>query len=326
MKKIFGMIAAIIAIAAILIAAVALQLGIFGNVDLTINTEPYAKVIIEGATTGEYIEKDTGSLGRIIVGLNGGTYSIEITKEGYLPFSTQLFLTNPIYIFTFPLSEEEEDQKYYSLQVKTTPNSCMVQLVGISLKNSGSDGAYWESLLPKMYEIIVTKSGYVSRTLSFSLDSDTYKHVTLEERSTDPDTFILNVYVRHDGGLVSGAIVECDDKTIITDTSGKAVFIGILAGIYEVNAKKTGLGIGSKTVDLYADSSITITLTDDGDNGDNGDNGDDEVEWVNVIIAVVVFAVFAVVAGMAPVPGGIYGRLIIVVLGAVLAVLIYFFM
>jgi len=138
--------------------------------------------------------------------------------------------------------------------------------------------------------------------------------VYVKDANPEPDTFTLNVFVRHEGELVSDAIVDCGSKTITTDTSGKAIFIGLPEDTYDVKAKKTGLGSGSETIDLYEDSSITITLTKD----------DGEIDYLAIGIALIVFALFAVAAIF--VPGGIYVKLIVIILGAILAIILYLFL
>lgn len=163
--------------------------------------------------------------------------------------------------------------------------------------------------------LIVEASAWDAPSGQGGLMSETGKSmVYVKDANPEPDTFTLNVFVRHEGELVSDAIVDCGSKTITTDTSGKAIFIGLPEDTYDVKAKKTGLGSGSETIDLYEDSSITITLTKD----------DGEIDYLAIGIALIVFALFAVAAIF--VPGGIYVKLIVIILGAILAIILYLFL
>ncbi|GAG78655.1 unnamed protein product, partial [marine sediment metagenome] len=134
----------------------------------------------------------------------------------------------------------------------------------------------------------------------------------VKDKNPEPDTYSITVFVRANKELISGATVSTQYKTAITDSNGKATLIGLPQDTYIVEAKKEGYGSGSETVVLDSDTSITIHLTVS------------EIDYLAIGIALIVFAVFAVAAIF--VPGGIYVKLIVIILGAVLAIILYLFL
>ncbi|GAG94816.1 unnamed protein product, partial [marine sediment metagenome] len=138
--------------------------------------------------------------------------------------------------------------------------------------------------------------------------------VWVQDKNPEPDTFILDVYVRdEDKKLVEGATVDSGSKTVKTDAYGKASLIGLPQDTYEVTAKKEGVGSGSETVVLDSNDAVTIYLTP-------------EIPYLAIIIAIVVFIIMLIIAVLPQIPLPSYARVLVVVLGAVLAVVIYWLM
>lgn len=136
--------------------------------------------------------------------------------------------------------------------------------------------------------------------------------VWVRDKDPEPDTFVLDVYVRdEDKELVEGATVDCGTKTVKTGTDGKASFIGLPKDTYEVKAKKEGVGSGKETVVLDSDKAITIDLIGEDDG---------EIPYLAVIVAIIIAGVF--IAAAIFVPGGIYVKMLVVILGIV-AVVVY---
>lgn len=149
------------------------------------------------------------------------------------------------------------------------------------------------------------------------LSSETGKSIVwAEDKNPEPDTFTLVVYVRDKNKtLVEGAIVDCGIKTGKTAVDGKISLIGLPQDTYEVTAKKEGVGSGKETVVLDSDKAITIYLDPDAD-------GNGEIPFLAIIVAIVIAGVFAVAAIF--VPGGVYVKILVVVLGVALAIVVYF--
>ena len=119
------------------------------------------------------------------------------------------------------------------------------------------------------------------------LPSETGRNtVFVKDKNPEPDTFSITVYVRANGELVPQATVSTQYKTAMTDSTGKAMLIGLPQATYVVSAKKDGVGYGEETVVLDKDTSITINLTG--------------INWLALIFAIVLICVGAILLWMLP--------------------------
>jgi len=78
----------------------------------------------------------------------------------------------------------EEEQPTYILIIQTIPTNCEVSVAGVGAKSSGTSGAMFFDLSQGTYSVVVSKSGYVSKTESVTIStSDVTKIITLQQSS-----------------------------------------------------------------------------------------------------------------------------------------------
>jgi hypothetical protein len=140
------------------------------------------------------------------------------------------------------------------------------------------------------------------------------KSVYVKDKNPEPDTFVLDVYVRDEDtkSLINGAFVDIGSDTTTT-VDGVANFIGIPGGAKTITVSKDGYKTKEVEFSLSADSSTTVYLTKASD-----------ISVIGIIVSVLIFIAFLIIALIPQISLPIYGRILLVILGAALAVAIYF--
>ena len=202
-------------------------------------------------------------------------------------------------------------------------------------------GAYYAHPETDYIGLSVTDNGDGSYSCSYSFNlplGDRYIYVwgtCFDSESRPSNTLQTVIYVEDKPGQYRVAITVTDastgtpvddvkivfgDRTVYTDRYGEED-VYLAYGSYDLAATKDGYQDYSQS-GILVNSNMELRFS----MSKTGVNGDDEYDMVSIIIAIVIFAISAVIAWVAPVPGGIYGKLIIVILGAVLAAVVYLFL
>lgn len=211
--------------------------------------------------------KNLGAGGAVFY-LAAGTYSIIVSKTGYVTQtrSTTLIGTKTE---TFTLvANPPPPPSTYTLTVYTIPDSCSVA-VGGTTESSGTTGAVF-TLAAGTYSVTVSKTGYTSQTVSYTISGNTIKTVTLTATPPPPpppeEGFTVEVSVVNQDtyAAIDGAQVVFDIYSGTTNEQGIATFYSILSGTYSIIASKNGFETNSATLVVAADVSTTIYLTPTG--------------------------------------------------------------
>lgn len=136
----------------------------------------------------------------------------------------------------------------------------------------------------------------------------------VKDKFQEPDTYTLVVYVRDfNNELVEGATVECDMESGTTDSNGKFTFTHLPKDDYVITARKNGVGSGTVDVNLDSDKSVKIVLHNE------------ESSMIKLIISIIIIIVYLAVAFLwKGIPYGIIGKIVIIAIGVIIAVLYYF--
>jgi hypothetical protein len=139
--------------------------------------------------------------------------------------------------------------------------------------------------------------------------------VYVKDQNPEPDTVTLNVYVRdaETKTPLGGVFVDAGAKTGTTTTEGVLVLYGIPKGGYTIKCSKDGYKTKAINTNLDSDSSITVYM----------ERGSD-IDILGIAIAGIIILVFAIIGIALPV--GMPYKIIMIILGIVIAILTYFIM
>lgn len=288
-----------------------------GNETVTIKLNPYVPPVeniiltveVTDATTGNHIsgahveltgDEDTylaieQSPGIYQVGVFPGTYSVEVTKQGYIPGTVAATAYSQNTTIPVALTQAPSD---IVLTIDVTESGsgshvtgATVQVTtGVTTRNATDqgDGTYTISVEPGTYSITVSKAGYNTATIgAAAYNANTTIPVTLTPSSPPPSDITLTIIVKDratDAGITNALIqvVDTSVPAVIRNPieQGNGVYtIDVTPGIYGLIASKAGYVTGyvsdanytnNDTVTIYLDAeaptpsniNITVNVTD----------------------------------------------------------------
>jgi len=212
----------------------------------------------------------TGSNGRaVFTGLRAGSYLIQVSKLDYKTLTRTIDINSDTSTSFTLISSHPPVPDEFDLTVSTSPASCTVTISGAysASKSSGVLSYAKFTDVPKgQYTIVVTKSGYVTRTVEQYVSKDVAIQVSLTKIPSGAETHTLTVFTLAPAGhkVVPGEI-DCGGVTKkfnVDYTEQQAYtgipFVGLEDGIYRVYAEAP-FARGS----LYATisgSDLTVTI------------------------------------------------------------------
>ncbi len=148
----------------------------------TVKTTPAScSVSVDGGTA-----KDSGTTGAVFT-VASGAHTVKITKSGYTTKETSTSVTAAKTESFTLVATAPPAPTTYALTVKTTPSSCSVTISGTT-KDSGTSGAVF-NLASNTYSVTISKSGYTSQTVSYTISGAALtKTVTLTASPSPPPT------------------------------------------------------------------------------------------------------------------------------------------
>ena len=209
------------------------------SVTLTATTPPppttatlFIKTVPDSCTVqvSSYTQ-NSGTAGATFTLLKGTTYVITTSKSGYATKTQSVSLDSNTQLLITLTAGPTPPPNTFTLLVKTQPTSCTVQVSSYT-QNSGTAGATFT--LPKaVYTLTTSKDGYITKTQSVSLDSNTQLVVTLTVAPPPPTQYTATITVSTDVGSLPGASVTLGRASGTTDVSG-AVSLKVIAGTYDL--------------------------------------------------------------------------------------------
>jgi len=210
---------------------------------LTVHTSPDACTIKIGEET------KTSSGGKATFNLVSGSYSIEVSKSGYYKQERTVSLeSSKSESFTL----QKVGSETYDLIVSTTPLDCDVQVVGMETQNTKEGPVTFHDLVPAAYEIVVSKSGYVTKTKSVVIASDRTETFSLEKEGPDLFEVSIGVLNKDTAGVVEGVQVFLGTEGGKTNEFGIVTF-NVEQGTYEVSIEKEGFTSLTDELDITED-------------------------------------------------------------------------
>ena len=152
----------------------------------------------------------------------------------------------------------------YTLNVRTQPLYCNVEVIGVGTINSGPDGcATFIDLESKTYTVRCTKDSYETQTKTVTLtDLTTTLRFYLFQNDptppTPPETYTLLVYTSTPSCdiVLSGAA----SRIGFSGTGSLALFYDLPAGQYTITTSKDGYYADVTNKYISADSEISVSL------------------------------------------------------------------
>jgi thermitase len=175
-----------------------------------------------------------------------GNYQVVASKEGYETSSlTVNVVSGATATADFSLSELILPGSVTGLVIDVDDGLPIVGAAvsdGTRTTTTDASGEYIIAGVPAgSYEVIASKSGYESSSLTVDVMSDTVAEVNFSlSELILPGSITGSVTDAVDGSPISGAVVTDGARTATTDTSGEYTIANVPAGSYEVTAGKEG--------------------------------------------------------------------------------------
>ena len=120
--------------------------------------------------------------------------------------------------------------------------------------NNGETKAY---LAEGIYDVTITKPGYISKTIRVNVPADSPVSVKLEKKNCD---LTFNVKDSATGLMISGASIEMNDSMFTTNAQGELSIINLISNVYPYTITKDGYDLYSSSINLVKDTSITVEM------------------------------------------------------------------
>jgi hypothetical protein len=210
----------------------------------------------------------------VILGVSLGRHGIRIEKEGYIRFSTTIYVARNVTVTVFLTTTSA------TITIDTKPTfrgGVPIQVDGgryystpfsLNLEKKGTH-TFYAPLQPSYYTNYVfyrweDETGTVistSQSLTYNVQSEKTFYAVYQSSGQTGSTLTLSVTDLSSGRPIYGATVYLDGtQKGTTDFSGRLVITGVSRGSHTITVKKTGYQDGSQWVYVQHDMTVAVGL------------------------------------------------------------------
>ncbi|MFH0860768.1 MAG: carboxypeptidase regulatory-like domain-containing protein [Candidatus Altiarchaeota archaeon] len=206
-----------------------------------------------------------------------GTYQIDVYKSGYCKYTTEVSITNEL-IITGPVPENPTAGQSFTITAKDGSGKGVRGLIALTSPggykaSTNIDGvASFKIDDPGVYQINIGGGAYPDKIVTVTVAEKPALEISVEPAQPKiGDT--VKIKVISDGAAVSGASVSITVPggtytTLTTSGSGEVTYAATIAGIYSIDASKTGYSTSTTTFTAQSAFNVLMPSTSDKKVGD----------------------------------------------------------
>ncbi len=249
------------------------------DVTITVYDSSTELTVSDASVTLGTSTKTTASNGQIkFTDVATGPQSLYVTKENFEDFTQDLTIPDDLIEGIFavqliPGTSGPPSGTTYEVNIDVLDadgvaiEDASVQ-IGSDTQTTDTYGSVKFNLVADTYDVVVSKTGYETKTESVAVTDITFTQITLTagDGPTPPEppsgsTFTMTVSVTSSGSPVSGASVILGPAMETTGAEGTAVLSNIPGGENYLTVAKTDYNFYTETVTITMDSTLDVVLT-----------------------------------------------------------------
>jgi len=200
-----------------------------------------------------------------ISGISGGTYTMVVSKTGYVSVTSQSVTINSNLVaalYLLPQTYTVSGTVTSAAGSNATALSGAVVSIAGQSATTGSTGTFSISgVAPGTYAVNASKSGYNTYSGSITVSANQTLSIVM---TPTPVTYTLSGTI-HTGSVtasdLAGATVSVAGKTATTASNGTFTISGVAAGTYTLAISATGYAPYTSSITLNANQTIIAALT-----------------------------------------------------------------
>ena len=182
--------------------------------------------------------------------ISGGTYTLTINHDGYLPYSAEVNTANAVQgvvdLGDITLTAQEPDTFTVQGKVKDADGYLVgVEVIMGSMSATTTTGGVFSfaNISGGIYTLSINHDGYLPYSAEVNTANAIQGVVDLGDitlTAQEPDTYVVMGKVKDTQGYLAGVEVKLDSKTTTTDATGAFTFIEIEEGVYTLTINHIG--------------------------------------------------------------------------------------